>query len=172
MFKIFVFITAFLIFPPSSYADNIKNLCRVLNSSSDNMVAADYVAGVDVNGNAVVPADLGSNGTLSSLYDDPIIIPIRIDIAKRYGLNLPLGADLKPTIADIKIFSDGHVKYNNSDISNNISTFCKNYDDEIKKIQSNQLEQHRHESSDPVISSDKIEGSYPQEDIAQPHYND
>ena len=167
MFKLLIFTAVFLLFSGDIYADDIQNLCGKVKSSKNN---ANYVEGIDVKGNKVTPADLNSN--ISSPLYNLIIIPIRFDLAQRYGLNLPLGADLKPTIADIKIFSDGTIKYNDADISNNISKLCDSYDSKDKNIQYNQSEQHGHESSDPVISSDKIEGSFPHEEIAKPRYND
>ncbi len=152
MFKLFIFTAVFLLFSRGAYADDIQDLCSKINIYEND---ANYVASIDVNGNKVPSADLYSNSdVLSSLYN-PIIIPVRIDMVQRYGLNnLPLGADLKPTIAYIKIFSDGTVKYNDADISNNINSLCENYYGRYKNIQYNQSEQHGHESDDPVISSD------------------
>lgn len=155
----------------SAASEDIDTLCRTAEhySARSAPVGAEYVPGVDVHGKAVASADI--NESPQSLHN-PIIIPIELNLAQRYGLNLPLGIELKPTVADIKIFDDGHIQYNGVDISDQIETVCENRKAEHKKIQSNQTEQHGHESSDPVLSSDKIEGQYPDDKQDRPHYND
>lgn len=149
---------------------NLSELCKYSAFNDSDVPSAEYVPGVDVHGNPVKPADLGTS--LSKHIYTPVIIPIEIDLAARYGFTLPAGVELKPTVADIKIFQDGRIQYNGKDISNNIETLCSNYQNQNKKIQSGQAEQHGHESNHPVISSDKIEGRYPDDAQKRPKYND
>ncbi len=142
----------------------IIQLCHYLNETSkDNkkeVAPAEYIPNVDIKGNPVKPADLNDNIAVL----DPIIIPLEIDIAQRYGINLPLGAQMDAKIANIKIHSDGHIEFNERDISTNIEKLCTEYQKE-----------HRQEKDNPVVSndqikqihktqdesSDKIEGQYP-----------
>lgn len=171
--KYVIFFTLLLSLPfnmAMASEQNIKTLCKYSNHDDTNIPGAEYVPGVDVDGNPVAPADLGSSPS-GHIYN-PVIIPIEIDLAARYGFTLPADVELKPTVADIKIFQDGRIQYNGKDISNNIETFCSNYQNQNKKIQSDQAEQHGHETHDPVISSDKIEGRYPDDAQKRPKYND
>jgi hypothetical protein len=97
-----------------------KTFCRVLaNYTKDRGV--NYMPGVDVRGNEVAPADL----------DEPlpqfetIEIPVEIDLAARFGIAPPMGAELKPTVALISIHKDGKVEYNGRDISKQTYKVCK-----------------------------------------------
>ncbi len=82
---------------------------------------ADYVPGVDVHGKPVVGADLNSG--MKPMFD-PVVIPIEIDIAERFGLELPEGMAMKPEIAHVKIYSDGRVEYNDTDVTKDTETMC------------------------------------------------
>lgn len=82
---------------------------------------ADYVPGVDVHGKPVVGADLNSG--MKPMFD-PVVIPIEIDIAERFGLELPEGMAMKPEIAHVKIYSDGRVEYNDTDVTKDTATIC------------------------------------------------
>lgn len=156
----------FLIFPALAHAqdDAIAKLCAHINSSEQlEENGAEYVPGVDVDGNSVTPADLADGTGKSNIINDPIVLPIDIDLAGRYGLNLPSGIELEPNIANIIIFSDGHIAYENEDITASIKSLCEEPNIQMKKNQSNQKEPHGHESANPVLSSDKIEGQYPED---------
>ncbi len=157
----------FLLLPVSAQAqsdDALAKLCAHINTLEQPVEnSAAYVPGVDAEGNSVVSADLSSGNRSSNLLNNPIVLPIDIDLAKRYGLNLPTGADLKPNIANMVLFSDGHVGYGNEDVTASIKSLCENPNAQMKKNQSNQAEPHGHESANPVLSSDKIEGQYPED---------
>jgi hypothetical protein len=58
-----------------------------LNSANDGVPGADYQPGVDVNGNAVAPADLPSSGSNPSVDN----FPIEIDQHLAHRFNLPPG---------------------------------------------------------------------------------
>ena len=151
--------------------DAIAKLCAHVNFLEQNIGnSAKYVAGVDVYGNPVVPADLPDGGIKSRMLNDPIMLPIDINLAERYGLNLPDGVEINPNIANMVLYQDGRVFFGNEDISDSIKSFCQSRDKEMKKNQSNQQEQHGHESANPVLSSDKIEGQYPEDNDRR--YND
>lgn len=104
--------TAMLLSGSIAYADNNekispnitvvfdKKICAELNKISPN-----YKAGVDVRGNKVVPANLDDN-------DNEIIVPINIDIAKKYGYYDDKGIDLGLLYSgDIRVI-DGRTYFN------------------------------------------------------------
>ncbi len=162
----------FVVFSPAAYAEqaHLNTICNNPDYYKKPNLSADYVPGVDVHGKAVAPA--GLNGGTSPYIKNPVVIPIEVDLAQRFGLILPLGIELKPTVADLEIYQDGRIKYEGKELKQDIQSVCQNYHAHHKKNQSNQTEQHGHESRDPVLSSDKIEGQYPEDKPKRPHYND
>ena len=71
-----------------------------------------FKPGVDVRGNAVVPADL--NGPQQIPAPDVITFPLTLDLADRLGISLGDGVDIlaRPVIGDVAITSDGRVFFN------------------------------------------------------------
>ena len=67
-----------------------------------------YQPGVDVNGNAVAPADLNSQPQIR--VPDVISIPVTIDLATNLGINTPFLA--RPTVGEVQVTSDGRVTFN------------------------------------------------------------
>lgn len=151
-----IMITAIAV-PLSSNAQEAEKPRDVCSHVKNQPQSANYISGIDVNGNQVISADLNS----TSFINDPIIIPIDLNIAQLYGISLPDGIELKPEIKNIKIFSNGIIIYNDEDISEAIHALCNSAPDQSKKNQSDQEEERRHESPYPVLSSDKIEGQFP-----------
>ncbi len=82
---------------------------------------ANYKPGVDVNGNAVAPADV-SNSPID--VPEYLEVPLTVDLGK--AMNVPMGdnIELKPVLGNLKLYKDGHVEYNGQDISDKVSTFC------------------------------------------------
>lgn len=81
------------------------------------MPGVEYQPGVDVEGNAVAPADLGGQPQIK--IPDTIHIPITVDIAKRFGI--PTTADLfKPEayIGSAQVsLKDGRAWFNGQPLS-------------------------------------------------------
>ncbi len=152
-------------------APDTLDICRYLEKYEK---GADYVSGVDVHGRAVVPADVDGASVQSSFLTDPIVIPVQIDLVKRFGLALPADITLEPTVSQMKIYSDGRVSYNDHDISDRLHRVCRENSERDQKINSaNGAQEHGHEAVYPVGSSDKIEGQYPDDDTAiSPRYNE
>lgn len=78
-------------------------------------VAADdvtYRAGVDVNGDAVAPADL--DGAAPIAMPSTIVFPLTLDLASRLGIPPGGNADFlaRPVIGDIAVTADGRVTFN------------------------------------------------------------
>ena len=111
-----VFLVA-LLFSPVVFAQAapVGSLCKALKEKS--------VAHV---GDSLVPADIHPlDGSLGIVH-----IPIAIDLAQRYGLVFPPGAELKPDVALIGIHPDGRVSYNGQDLAADFTEICarKNLD--------------------------------------------
>lgn len=71
-----------------------------------------YQPGVDVNGNAVAPADLNAQPQIR--VPDVISIPVTIDLATNLGINTPFLA--RPTVGEVTVTSDGRVSFNGQPI--------------------------------------------------------
>ncbi|PCJ99756.1 MAG: hypothetical protein COA45_02760 [Zetaproteobacteria bacterium] len=169
MKNLFRNITLMLVFTTPIFAQgqsgsDLSSLCRQIDRSNK---GAEYVPGVDVGGKRVVSADVSS--TPSQYINNPIIIPIEIDIIGRFGLALPADISLMPTVANLKIYQDGRVKYNDEDVTDHVVALCK----DAKEIEKNTQSEHGHSAHNPLPSSDKIEGQYPDDREANtPHYNE
>ncbi|PCI98873.1 MAG: hypothetical protein COB14_07180 [Alphaproteobacteria bacterium] len=156
-----------LVFASPVYAadkTDVSALCRQLDDLRN---SAEYVPNVDVHGKHVAPADVSRSS--SQYINNPIIIPIEIDLIDRFGLSLPTEISLKPTIASLKIYQDGRVKYNDEDVTERTLSLCKDKQ-EITHIPQSEHGQRAH---NPLPSSDKIEGQYPDDRKSRaPHYNE
>lgn len=71
-----------------------------------------YRPGVDVNGNAVAPADLNAQPQIA--VPDVISIPVTIDLATNLGINTPFLA--RPTVGEVQVTRDGRVTFNGQPI--------------------------------------------------------
>lgn len=84
-----------------------------------------YKPGVDVNGNAVAPADLPSS---SAQIDAPdyIEVPMTVDLAQRLGQQVPQGVEMKGNIGNLRLYKDGRVNFNGQDLGQQASAMCGN----------------------------------------------
>ena len=71
-----------------------------------------YRPGVDVNGNAVAPADLNPQPQIA--VPDVISIPVTIDLATNLGIETPFLA--RSTVGEVRITGDGRVSFNGQPI--------------------------------------------------------
>lgn len=102
-----------------AYAQNDLALCRLMAQNSGVKGAA-YQPGVDVNGNAVAPADVSA---VPSIVPDVIRIPLTVDLAQRLG-KVPAGTELKTDMGMVEIHKDGRVVFNGEDWSNQAAVIC------------------------------------------------
>lgn len=106
----------------------VEKLCSdfAVNNQSVKTPSANYVEGVDINGNPVAPADIPSeNSSLAkSVIGKNVKIPVTIDLASKLSSSLH-DIELKPNMGNIEIFADGHAEWNGTDISSDLKTFCK-----------------------------------------------
>ncbi len=93
--------------------------CRLL---PDHKAAPDvaYEPGVDVNGRAVVPADL--NIAAADLGRQTMVIPLSIDMAQR--IDTIAGVKLEGTQGFLEISPDGRVTFNGQDLTPQAYAVC------------------------------------------------
>jgi hypothetical protein len=72
-------------------------------------------------------------GDDNQIIPDPIEIPITIDIADRYNIDVPQGANFDTNFGTISIYKNGDVFYNGRDISGTIKDVCENERTETAK---------------------------------------
>jgi hypothetical protein len=111
--KKIAFITLALatVYTAPAFAQDSQALCKLM---------ATYTPGVDVHGNAVVPADLKA----AAGANDVIKIPVTIDLAKTLSQNLPAGTEMDAAVSMIEIHKDGKVMYNGQDVTQQASAVC------------------------------------------------
>ncbi len=94
-------------------------LCRILQAH--NGQGAAYQPGVDVDGKPVAPADF--NPMLKHDFD-VVEIPVEINLAEKFGIDVEDGMKLEPTVGTFKIYQDGRVMYGEQDLSNKAMAAC------------------------------------------------
>lgn len=123
MYFLMIFIVAFLFFVESVHARTINSadtFCRVVanhQKGSD----VDYKPGVDVRGNAVVPADINPP---MQVGETPLVIPIEIDVLNRLELFGVDGLEADAQMGQIEMFQDGSVTFNGQDITMDTIAIC------------------------------------------------
>ena len=123
----------------------VKTFCQQMTTHVP--TDAEYVPGVDMDGNDVVPADLNPQ---SPAVFDPVIIPIEVELVQRFGLNVPNGVELKPQVGWIEIYQNGKVLFNGEEVGQQIHTICN---EEKQGLSTNQ---DRQKSADPLVSGNDI----------------
>ncbi len=114
-----IFVVALLLFPFSAMAQTSDNPeCVVVQKAE---VGAEYVPGVDVDGNPVAPAEL--NAPAVSAVPDPMIVPVTVDIAKRVGLSVQ-GLEMSGNTGFLEVYRNGRVLYNGQDLTQKVKAIC------------------------------------------------
>ena len=114
-------VAVFALFLAVSAPVHAQTSVRITESDCSRLVthvaAADvnYRPGVDVNGNAVAPADLNAQPQIA--VPDVISIPVTIDLATNLGIDTPFLA--RPTVGEVQISRDGRVTFNGQPIGGN-----------------------------------------------------
>ena len=99
-------VLAILLCSNTAFAEDI-NLCAQKHNN------VTHVPRVDV-----------THGAPTITIDDPIDIPLTIDMAERYALDLPQGTELSAPISFISVYKDGRILYDGKDISGSIKDKC------------------------------------------------
>lgn len=131
---------------------SVQTFCRLLPAYQA-PAGVDYQAGVDARGKPVAPADIGARLNAAAL---PVEIPIELDLAARFQLNLPADMRLLPTVATLTIYPDGRVQYNGQDVSAQAKTLCDTPQNAAAPVKSD-----GQPPSQPVKLGSQIDGKYP-----------
>lgn len=148
--------------PVAAFADGdpadavSQKVCAMIAEQKNADTGADYVAGVDVHGRKVVPADVSSATAFP-----PVVIPVTVDLADKFGITLPNGIELKPDVASFEISQSGSVKFNGRDITPRLRERCV--------LIMNPKKANGQETRHDIGSGDIIKGEYPEN---TPQYND
>ncbi|PJB72982.1 MAG: hypothetical protein CO093_01780 [Alphaproteobacteria bacterium CG_4_9_14_3_um_filter_47_13] len=110
-------------------AQNKEALCQLL-PAGQTVPGVNYVPGVDVHGNAVVPAD---TNRLIREHVDVIRIPVQMDLAWNLQQQLPQGTKLDATLAMIDIYKGGRVEISGMDVTEAAYTLCGKQQPVIKE---------------------------------------
>ena len=73
-----------------------------------------------------IPMSNVTYGANLAFVPDPILIPLTIDMAKRYSLNITSGLNVETFAGMLEIYKDGRILYDGIDISGDISGVCEN----------------------------------------------
>ena len=111
-----------MMFAVPAYAEDVSTstLCKVL-PIHEAQTDVNYTPGADVHGKMVVPGDL--NKVMNNNYD-AVEIPIEYNVLSNMGIQLPAGSQARPTVAILKVYADGRVKYNDQDITQEAQNLC------------------------------------------------
>lgn len=115
---------------------------------------ADYIDGIDVHGNKVVTADLAP----AKQVFDPIVVPIKLDVAKKFGITLPDFMTMESDVYHVFIDGHGRVHFNDKDVTERVRIVCSEYNQENYE---QTPQDHGHEQVNAVPSDDIIHGQYP-----------
>jgi hypothetical protein len=78
--------------------------------------------------------DVAYNPSPFSNTVDSIQIPLTVNMAERYNLDLPDGTLLEGNLGMIEIYKDGRIVYNEEDISGDIKDTCNHDTGEFETI--------------------------------------
>lgn len=118
MLKLLLTFGIFFITSPA-FANDKATVCRIIDNHVPQSDVA-YQPGIDVYGNAVVPADINFN---AFQVPNVIKVPLNIDLAERMNL-LVDGLDLEAPLGMVEIYQDGRVRYNDQDWGAPMATLC------------------------------------------------
>ncbi len=95
-----------------------------------------FQPGVDVNGNAVAPADL--NGSQQIPVPEVVSFPLTLDLADRLGIPVAGDADFlaRPVIGEVGISAEGRITFNGtpltSDAQHELAQKCQQTSKQVK----------------------------------------
>jgi hypothetical protein len=119
--KRYIFTALMLIAVPAHAEDvSTRTLCQMLPQYQADP-SVNYEPGVDVNGKAVVPGDV--NKVLRNNFD-AVEIPVEMNLLQNLNVSAPAGTEIKPTVAVLKVYGDGRVKYNEQDVTQQAQNLC------------------------------------------------
>ncbi|MBI1300495.1 MAG: hypothetical protein GC137_02455 [Alphaproteobacteria bacterium] len=150
--------------------EDMSVVCSKIEEAQANIPPADYVPGIDVEGKSVVPADITPS---NRFVNDPIIIPIELNLAERFDVDLPDGVFSEPDLSSLEIYQNGKITYNGLDITEKVEEHCVKKPSKQSEGNPSPPEEPKQknvkaapqpagqEKEIPVPSDDTIEGNYP-----------
>ncbi len=120
MKKMILGLCLFILYVPEAMAQNSRAVCEFL-PVREHFLGADYVPGVDVRGNPVVPADVRAR---ANSFVDVIKIPVTLDLAQQVNGRLPSGLALEAGVGVLEIHKDSRVLYNGEELSGPVYAYC------------------------------------------------
>lgn len=117
---LYLLFAVMILFPFNAFAQtSFETVCtRLTEHQPDNDVA--YRAGVDVNGNPVVPADLNAGFQPNTSFE----IPVTVDLAERLDIDIK-GLELEPSFGTLVYTGeDNRVLYGGQDITSRALYLC------------------------------------------------
>lgn len=109
-----------------AHAQSQAGFCKLwFTHKTENQEAggAAYKPGVDVNGNAVTPADI-DQGNHSRVVTDVIRFPLTVDLADQMHVSAPDGVEMKMPTGMVNIYRDGRVTFGDEDLSDQAFELC------------------------------------------------
>lgn len=134
----------------------IAQICDQARPKKNADIGAEYVAGVDVDGRKVAKADVDGGMDIF-----PVIIPVEVDLARKFGMVFDDGINFSPRVAQFEVFADGRILFNGKDVTPRAKEQCKALAKGEKP--------HGQEPAHGIGSGDIISGEYPEN---RPQYND
>ncbi|HQX27512.1 MAG TPA: hypothetical protein PKX38_06205 [Alphaproteobacteria bacterium] len=105
--KRFIFAILMLVAVPAHAEDvSTRTLCQMLPQHVPD-ASVNFQPGVSANGKYVAPADV--NKVLRNNFD-AVEIPVEMNLLQNLNVTAPAGAEIKPTVAVLKVYGDGRVK--------------------------------------------------------------
>ena len=118
--KKFLFLMLMSLATPAWADDTLPPECRMLPEHKAQAGVA-YQPGVDVNGKAVVPADINA---APIAVPEKIVMPLTIQMAQLLQNNNVQGLNLESTLGFIEIEQNGRVIYDGQDITSQVYVLC------------------------------------------------
>jgi len=90
-----------------------------------NNQSATYQPGVDVNGNAVTPANLPSDGNAPApIFQNVTKVPLTVDLAEKIASLSGRGLEMNANFGLLSIHPDGRVTFGDDDMTSDVKTAC------------------------------------------------
>lgn len=117
-----LFAVFFITTPAMAQEENaIPPECRLLPEHKPDVGVA-YQPGIDVNGKAIVPADI--NAPASDIGKETIVVPLTVNLAERLQNQNIEGLQLEGNLGYLEIHPDGRVSRNGQDWTSQVHVLC------------------------------------------------
>lgn len=116
-----IFFLGLLLWTQPSYAVSEQAICRILEQQKKT-APADYVPGVDVKGQSVVPANVSAP---IKIVPDVVKFPLTIDLAEEIQALTEYNINMDAPLGLVEVHPDGLIKYNGQDWTEETRIFCE-----------------------------------------------